>query len=110
MATTRSWPENVKIHRSANQKLMRAGRPPKSWLLRPALSHEKVMFAASFLSVRPRANKLPREKMMLAASFLSVRPSARDPHTQENDVLSIIFKRAPQWPSQLPHKKMMSAA
>ena len=78
--------------------------------LHPALSHEKMMFAASFLSVRPRANQLPHEKVMFAASFLSARPSAHDPHTQENDVRSAIFKRAPQWPSQLPHKKMMFAA
>ena len=78
--------------------------------LHPALSHEKIMFAASFLSVRPRANQLPREKVMFAASFLSVRPSAHDPHTQENAVRSTIFERAPQWPSQLPRKKVMFAA
>ena len=78
--------------------------------LRPALSHEKVMFAASFLNARPRANQLPRKKMMFAASFLSVRPSAHDPRAQENDVRSTIFKCAPQWPSQLLRKKMMFAA
>ena len=78
--------------------------------LRPALSHGKMMSAASFLNARPRANQLPHQKMMLAASFLSVRPSAHDPHTEENEVRSSIFKRAPQWPSQRPHKKMMFAA
>ena len=78
--------------------------------LRPALSHEEMMLAALFLSVRPRANQLPHEKMMFAASFLSVRPSAHDPRAQENEVRSTIFKRAPQWPSELPHKKMMFAA
>ena len=78
--------------------------------LRPALSREKMMFAASLLSARPRANQLPREKAMFAASFLTARPSAHDPHAQENDVRSSIFKCAPQWPSLLPHKKVAFAA
>ena len=33
------------------------------------LSHEKMMFAASLLSARPRANQLPHEKAMFAATL-----------------------------------------